>query len=200
MKVKKALALLLALVLTVGLLPGRALAAEDDEFTVVNTEQELMEALKEGTEKIKLGKDISSTKHLDPKILKKVVIDLDGHTWTDTQDGTDFLSIRSGSDVTLQNGTGSFSIAISGGKLTLSGIKLIGMVNCNEGKLVSMEDCVINGGNGSNYPQGVYVRENGAVGTIKNCTIDLTGNEQPITILNVLESISTAHAVLNIHL
>lgn len=189
MKVKKALALLLALVLTVGLLPGRALAAESDEFTTVNTEQELMEALKEGTEKIKLGKDISSKDNFD--LRKKVIVDLDGHTWTGTQGGTDFLSIRGGSDVTLQNGTGSFSITISGGKLTLSGIKLAGMVNCNGGELVSMEDCTITGGNGSNYPQGVYVRENGSVGTIKNCTIDLTGNVQPMPLVVQGGSIDT---------
>lgn len=177
MKIKKALALLLALVLTVGLLPGRALAAEDDGFTVVNTEQELNSELNKGTEKIKLGKDITSQSPF--ALEQKVVIDLDGHTWTDTRGADDFLNIKDGSSVTVQNGTASFGIILRGGELTLKGLELNGAVNCNGGKLVSMEDCTVTGGNGSNYPQGITVREDGAVGTIKNCTIDLTGNELP---------------------
>lgn len=172
MKVKKTLALLLALVLTIGLLPGRALAADNDEFTVVNTEQELTDALNEGAEKIKLGKDISSKKEL---VLKQdVVFDLDGHTWSGTK-----FQVRRRGDITVQNGTVSFSIIVDGGKLTLTKLKLEGDIYCVDGKLVSMEDCTSTGGNGDDYPVGIIVREDGEVGTIKNCTITLTGNVVP---------------------
>lgn len=176
MKVKKALALLLALVLTVGLLPGRALAADDDEFTVVNSEQELTDALNEGAEKIKLGKDISSKKEL---VLKQdIVFDLDGHTWS----GTEFRVGKRG-DITVQNGTVSFMVVVDGGKLTLTKLKLEGDIYCEDGKLVSMEDCTSTGGNGDDWPVGIIVREDGEVGTIKNCTINLAGNMSPSPLL-----------------
>lgn len=177
MKVKKTLALLLSLVLTMGLLPGRALAARKDEFTIVNTEQELISALGKGTEKIKLGKDISSTSFF--ALEQKVVIDLDGHTWIDTRDRPDFLSTKDGGNVIVQNGTATFSIVMEGGELILKELELNGAVFCDDGKLVSMEDCTMTGGNGSDYPVGIIVREDGAVGAIKNCTINITGNVTP---------------------
>ena len=180
MKIKKALALLLALVLTVGLLPGRALAAEDDGFTVVNTEQELTNALKNGAKKIKLGKDISLQKTFFMSE-GKLVLDLDGYALANpSYDGGDgILNFNDTADVVIQNGTVSGDIVIRGGTLALAGLELNGAVYCVGGKLVSMEDCTITGGNGSDYPVGIIVREDGAVGTIKNCTINLTGNVVP---------------------
>lgn len=188
MKVKKALALLLALVLTVGLLPGRALAADDDEFTTVNSLDELFIAMDKGIEKIKLGRDITSNGNLP--LDKKVTIDLDGHTWRASKD-THVVGTKDGGNVTIQNGKVSVGISMLGGSMTLKGLEIDNMVNCNGGKLVSMEDCIIAGGNGDNYPQGVYVREDSAVGTIKNCTINLTGNERPMPLVVEGGSIDT---------
>lgn len=125
-KWKRGLAFVVAVVLTLGLLPASAFAANEPEAQVGETPYETLAeavtAANEGT--ITLLKDVSG---FGPLTLgNHVVLDLGGHTLNAT--GVDSFSVRGiGQSVTIQNGTlaGSVSslISMTGGKLTLQNLK-----------------------------------------------------------------------------